>query len=430
MLFVKNKVVRNAAWIIACKVVQAFLQLVITMLTARYLGPSNYGVINYAASVIAFAVPVMQLGVRNTLVQELVAAPDSKGKTLGTSLVMNLVSAIFCMIGITAFSMVANAGEKETIIVCVLYSFCLLFQSVEVVQYWFQEKLESKYVAITMLIAYIASAAYQTYLLVTYKNIYWFAVSQSVQHIIIAGLLLVFYHRQGGEKLTVSLKCACELFSRSKYYILSNMMVTVFAQTDRVMLKLMVNDAVTGYYSAAVNCANMTNFIFLAIIDSARPPIFQSKQAGDRTKYEQGLVKLYSVIIYMSVAQCIAMTVFAKLIIHILYGASYYPAVAALQVAVWYTSFAHVGLVRDIWILAEGKQSILWKINILGAMANVVLNFILIPYCGMMGAAIASLITQALTNVGMSAMFKSIRYSNKLMLRGCNLSVLFKNKLT
>ena len=124
------------------------------------------------------------------------------------------------------------------------------------------------------------------------------------------------------------------------------------------------------------------------------------------------------------------MTVFAKLIIHILYGASYYPAVAALQVAVWYTSFAHVGLVRDIWILAEGKQSILWKINILGAMANVVLNFVLIPYCGMMGAAIASLITQALTNVGMSAMFKSIRYSNKLMLRGCNLSVLFKNKLT
>ena len=77
MLFVKNKVVRNAAWIIACKVVQAFLQLVITMLTARYLGPSNYGVINYAASVIAFAVPVMQLGVRNTLVQELVAAPVS-----------------------------------------------------------------------------------------------------------------------------------------------------------------------------------------------------------------------------------------------------------------------------------------------------------------------------------------------------------------
>lgn len=72
MNILKNKVIQNASWIILCKIVQAVLNLVVTMLTARYLGPSNYGLISYAASLVAFAVPVMELGLRNTLVQEFV----------------------------------------------------------------------------------------------------------------------------------------------------------------------------------------------------------------------------------------------------------------------------------------------------------------------------------------------------------------------
>ena len=68
-MLAKNKVVKNAKWIIVCKVVQSLLQLVIGMLCARYLGPSNYGLINYAASIVAFVLPIMQLGLQSTLVQ-------------------------------------------------------------------------------------------------------------------------------------------------------------------------------------------------------------------------------------------------------------------------------------------------------------------------------------------------------------------------
>ena len=50
-----------------------------SMLSARYLGPSNFGLINYAVSVVAFAVPIMQLGLPNILVQEMVEANDSEG---------------------------------------------------------------------------------------------------------------------------------------------------------------------------------------------------------------------------------------------------------------------------------------------------------------------------------------------------------------
>ena len=90
----KNKLVSNALWIIVCKVVQSLLGLVVSVLSARYLGPSNYGLISYAASVVAFVVPIMQLGLRSTLVQECIERPEETGKTIGTALCMNLVSAI------------------------------------------------------------------------------------------------------------------------------------------------------------------------------------------------------------------------------------------------------------------------------------------------------------------------------------------------
>ena len=65
----KNKVINNAIWIIIGKVAQSLLALVIGMLTARYMGPSNYGLISYAASLVAFVVPIMNLGLSNVLVQ-------------------------------------------------------------------------------------------------------------------------------------------------------------------------------------------------------------------------------------------------------------------------------------------------------------------------------------------------------------------------
>lgn len=115
-----NRIFKNSMWIISCKVAQAILTLIITMLTARYLGPSQYGIINYAASVVAFFVPIMQLGLKNTLVQEFVNAPEKNGEILGTSIVLSLISSAACMVGVFSFSLAANFNEPITIIVCTL----------------------------------------------------------------------------------------------------------------------------------------------------------------------------------------------------------------------------------------------------------------------------------------------------------------------
>ena len=195
---------KNAAWIIGCKIIQSILNLVIGMMTARYLGPSNYGVITYVSSIVAFAVPIMQLGMKQTLVKEVVQSSEREGEILGTSLVMNIISSIFCMLGCVSFVAIADAGDKETIIICALYSLTLLFQATEITQYWFQAKLLSKYPSIASLFAYIVVAAYKVFLLATQKSIAWFALSNVLDYFLISVILIVFYRKLGNQKLKFS----------------------------------------------------------------------------------------------------------------------------------------------------------------------------------------------------------------------------------
>ena len=417
---IKNKVVKNASWIIGCKIAQSVLSLVISMLTARFLGPENFGIINYAMSLAAFAVPVMQLGLTSILVREIVAYPEKEGETLGTSMVMTTVSGFLSVIGVTSFALVANAGERDTIIVCALYSLVLVAQALEIMQYWFQAKYLSKYTSIIMLVAYLVTTAYKIFLLATGKQVWWFALSYTIDYALIAVGLIVVYAKKGEQKLRFSFKRAGEMFSRSKYYIVSDLMIVVFAQISKVLLKFMVDDAAVGYYSAAITCVGLTGFVFSAIIDSMRPLILQSRgknKGKSRKIYERNIKILYSIVIFSSLAQAIVFFFFPKLIIGVLYGNDYMGAVLVLQIVGWYVPFSYIGSIRNIWILAEGKQKYLWVINLMGAIFNTVANLIFISLGGIVGAAIVALATQIFTNVITGYIIKPIRYNNVLIWR-------------
>ena len=415
----KKKVLKNAGWIVGCKVFKALLTLIVTAITTRYLGVEKYGLISYAAGLVAFVVPIMQLGLNSTMVHEIVLRPDEEGKVVGTSMTMSSLSSILCIVGVIAFSMVANAGETDTIIVCAVYSAMLFFQALEMIHFWFQAKLMSKYSAITMLFAYLVVTLLQVVLVALKANVYFFAISYSVDFLLIALILVVIYNKKSDQKLSFSFSLAKQLFSVSKYYIVSNLMVAIFAQTDKIMLKLMMGNAETGIYSAAYNCAIMANFVFAAIIDSMRPEIFNGKQESQEI-FESRMSELYSVIIYLSLITCAIITAFSPLVIKIMCGDGYIGSIAVLRVSVWMTMFSYIGTARSVWILAEGKQKYLWILNLCGAVLNIGLNFLLIPILGALGAAVASVATQIFANVILGFIIKPLWRNNLLLFRGFN----------
>lgn len=414
-----TKIVSNAGWIIGCKLIKAVLTVIVTMITARYLGPSNYGLINYAASITAFVIPVMKLGIDSTMVHEIVERKNQDGAVIGTAFLLNIVSAALCIVGIGAFTSIVNRGEIDTIIVCIVYSISLIFQATEMIQYWFQAKLLSKFSAIAMLISYCVVTGIQILLIVNNASIYWFALSYSIDYALISCILIAIYKRKSTQRISYSISVAKEMLKKSKYYIVSSLMITIFAQTDRIMLKLMIDNTAVGYYSSAVTCASMFSFVFAAIIDSMRPTIFEDSKISTE-KFESSLAGLYSIIIYASLVVSFLMTMFSPLVIAILYGSDYDPSIAALRLVVWFTTFSYLGTVRNIWIIVNDMQRYLWIINLSGALLNVILNYILIPTWGILGASFASLMTQIFANVVIGYIIKPLKRNNYIMLKGLN----------
>lgn len=415
----EKQVLKNAKWIIVCKVVQSILQFIVGMLCARYLGPSNYGLINYAASIVAFAMPLMKLGLDAILVYELVNSPEKEGEIMGTSLTLNILSGIICVIGVTVVSTVMNFGEIETILVCVLYSLSVLFAAIEMIQYWFQYKLQSKYSSVTMLISYVVVSAYKVFLLATQKSVYWFAVSHAIEFGVIGIILIAIYVKKSGQRFRFSLDRAKSMLSRSKHYILAAIMIVVIQNTDHIMLTIMQGKSENGFYSAAITCVSIFQFVYVALVDSFRPMIL-SKKKENSAEYQNNISRLYGLTLYTAIAQCIVFFVLAKFIIQILYGSDYADAVPVLRALIFYFVFSVMGLVRNVWILAEENQKYLWVINLSGALLNIVLNTIMIPFWGAVGAAVASLITQFFANFVLGFIIKPLRENNKLMLHGLN----------
>lgn len=411
----ENRVFNNAKWIVVCKFAQSVLQMIVGMISARYLGPSNYGLISYAASVAAFAIPIMRLGFDATLVREYVEAPDNEGEIAGTSVALNIMSGIASMIGVIGFSVATNINDRTTIIVCGLYSLSLIFAAAEMIQYWFQYKLLSKYSSVIMLGSYFVVSAYKIFLLITQKSVYWFAVTHSIEYGLIALCLFAAYYKQGG-KLSFSWTLAKRMLISSKHYILAALMLVVIQNTDRIMLTMMIGEAENGFYSAAVTAVGIFQFVYTAIVDSCRPVILEGRKI-EKASYLRNLTRLYSLTLYLSLAQSIVFTVLGKIIIRILYGSEYLAAVPVLRILVWYLAFSIMGTVRNVWILAEQKQKCLWIINLSGAMFNILLNILLIKPLGACGAAIASLMTQIFANFIFGFIWTPLRENNRIILK-------------
>lgn len=423
----KNKIAKNALWIIGCRLAQSVFALIINFLSARYLGPSNYGTISYVSSLVAIVVPIANLGLNNILVNEIISK-DREEEVIGTSIGLTLISSIFCIAGLGGFVLIANAGEKETLIVCLLYSLLLIFQCTELIQYWFQAKYLSKYTALTTFGVYLIVSAYKIVLLINQSSIYWFALSNALDYCLISIVLFIIYKSKGGKKLKFRYSLVFDLLSKSKHYIIAGLMGTILAQTDRVMLKMINGNIDVGLYSAALSIAGLTSFVFSAIMDSMRPQIFENKRNECAEKYEQNISFLYSIIIYLALLQSIIISIFSEQIIKLLYGEEYILASSALQIVIWYTIFSYIGGVRAIWLLSENMQKYLWIISLTGMLLNIGLNFLFIPLYNINGAAMATLITQVFSNFLIGFIIKPIRRNNYLLLKGLSFHLLLKRK--
>lgn len=412
----KNRFLQNTSWIVGANIIQMILSFIIGMISARYLGPSNYGIINYAAAIVAFFTSVASLGMEGVLVNEFTRQEYKNSEILGTSLVMGLVSSI-----LSSFVVVVLVGflkQWDGIIVAVtfLQSLTLIFKAFNVFDYWFQSKLLSKYPSIIKCISYIAMSAYKIVLLITNKSVIWFAFSLGVDTLFIAIGLVVFYFFILKEKIGFNVKLIKPIFVQSAPFIISGLVSVIYTQIDKVMIEQILKDSTqTGLYSAALTVCSTWLFLPQAFITSARPVILEMKDKND-PRYLTRLKQLYCFIIWGCIAVATIITICSPLIIWILYGTEYAAAAGTLRIVIWYTVFSMIGTARGIWILCEKKNKFVWRYLIIGSIINIILNASLIPIVGITGAALATVIAQFISAIIAPVFYKETRVHTKYVL--------------
>ena len=415
-----SKVYKNASWLIMGSMANKIVAFIVGVWTARHLGPSNFGIINYALAYTAFFFSLCTLGINSVIIKEFIDVPDEEGETLGTTIVLQVLSSVMSVFMITGIVFLVDFGETDTLVVSILCSIGLVFQMIDVFRYWFQARLMSKYYAVAALVAYIVSSLYKVVLIINGAKVYWFALATSVDYICVAVILYWSYRKNKGPALSFSSVKAKKLLKGGCHYILAGLMVSIYVASDRLMLKEMVNESEVGYYSTAVSICNFWVFVLAAIIDSFYPIIMEYKKSDER-KYIKKNCQLYSIIFYLSISVSLLISLFADWGISFLYGYEFLPAILPLRIATWYVAFSFLGVARNAWMVSEYNQKYLTPMCLLSALLNIILNLFFIPRYQASGAAMASLLTQISTIFLFPLFFKAMRPNVKMMLSSITL---------
>lgn len=424
---IHSKFLKNTGWIIGQQIVHMLLSLIVGMLSARYLGPEKYGIINYVSSFVTIFSCISSLGMDSVVVKELIDEPKKEGEILGGGIYLRTISGLLSSLSVILVISILNPGETETIIISVLYSISLIFRSFELLDCWFQRYLASKYTSIAKIIAYLAVSCYQVILLSTSKNVFWFSFATTLNYIILAIILFIFYKKQSKYNLKVDARTGLKTLKKSYHFIISGLMVSLYSQMDKMMLKSMIGPTDVGLYSTAAYICTMWIFIPTALINSARPIIMTEKKKGEY-KYIRRLEQLYSGVIWISLFVSIFVSIFGSAIISIMYGPQYEGAVGALKILIWSETFSMIGTARSVWVVSENKNKYVKYYLLYGVITNAILNYILIPRIGISGAAIATLVTQIVSSIIAPLFYKETRIHTKYVLESFVLKWYFKKE--
>lgn len=406
--FKTSKIAKNSLWMIMTTVVQMIISLIVNMIVARYLTVSDYGVINYGLSFINFFIGICTLGLNSITIKYLVSERENQGNILGTCIGMRLISSVLSVFMILFLVIILN-DSKTIIVATFLQSISLIFDSFSTINFWFQHKLQSKYTAIISFVAYLFFASYKIILVLLNKSVYWFAFSNCVSYIIIAILLIILYKKQGGQKLSFSWFKGKEMLMHSYHFILSSLMVALYAQTDKIMIGNMIDDiSAVGLYAVSTTIINLWSFLPNAIINSFSPVLVEKKKKSNE-QYIVKLKQLYSIIFWSGIAYTIFILIFGKILITILYGQKYLGGLSSLRVSIFGVVFSFIGVVREFWLVCENKEKYAKWFSIIGVVTNIILNYILIPIMGIVGAAVATTCTQIVTGIIVTILFKETR---------------------
>ncbi len=385
----------NTSWMFAEQILRMAAALLVGIWVARYLGPEQFGLFSYAASFATLFSSIAKLGLDSVVVRDLVRQTELRDVYMGTAFWLKLIGAVvmLCSVGI---AMQFTSSDSTTKLYILIIASGAIFQSFEVVDFYFQSRVLSKFVSICKLTQLFISSLLKLYLIYTGSGLFWFVVVSLFDQITLAITLYLVYKYQKivGFFGHFDRQVARQLLSESWPLILSGLVVTIYMRIDQIMIKEMLGEKEVGLYAAAIRLSEVWYFVPTLIANSLFPSIVRAKQNNEK-QYLLRLQRLLTFLVWVGIVVSALITLFGSWAVTFLYGDVYHGASQVLMIHAWGGVFVALGVVSGYWYINENLQRYAFYRTALGAILNILLNLVLISMYGISGAAIATVVSQS-----------------------------------
>ena len=390
-----KKYVSNISWLLIERLFKIFVGLFIGIWIARYLGPTQFGLLSYAQSFVGFFGAIAALGFDSVLVRELVKNSSLSKDFLGTAFILKLIATLFSILLLYFISIIVN--DKYENILIMIISISLIFKAFNVIDMFFQSKVISKYSVYSNIFALFVSSIVKIFLIFFKAPLIAFVFVIVFETFLVSISYLYWYLKVSGEfffkKIKFNFNIAKNLLKSGLPLLLSSMAVALYMRVDQIMIQNMIDSRAVGNYAAAVKLSEVFYFFPGIIVNSLFPSVITAKKMSDKLYYER-FKFLFMLVFVICLISALIIVVFGKDIIDLLYGEKYLDASKVLIIHIWTGIFVSLGLVSGKWYIIENLENYLFFRTILGLILNIILNFFLIPILNIEGAAIATLISQ------------------------------------
>lgn len=374
--------------------VQLTLAFFLNLVAARYLGDTDFG--KYAvASVLSFFVFMFDdLGMSTYATREMARNPEQGpallANGLGAKLLLIPLPLIFVGIYVSLFSFPADKIIAILLFAGfgIFYSFNQLFNAV----YRAHERLEYEMLVYILEKGFIAVIA--IILLMQGKGLITFCAifllggffSFSVNVAVIRKRFIRHWPRFSRQGMAALLRAS---FVLGLFWFLTN----IHERIDVLMLTVMKTDAMVGWYSAAYKLIVVANVVPMILMTATLPRISRVDK-GNPAEVERIFHLGFKFLMYAAMPMTAGTLFLADRMIPFVFGVDFLPGAAALRILIFASAVDFFSVFFAGFLIAWDRQNRLTVLQGIAIVVNVILNLILIPRFGFIGAAAATVISR------------------------------------
>ena len=411
--------IREISFYIGEHAIRLGLGAVVGVFVARYLRPEGLGLLSYGASIFGLLVPMSSLGMRSILVRDF-ATEENWRPFLVAGLSRQLPAAILASVAGALLVMATRGFEPDAVAVALALSLLPIFSLGDTLRALLEAKGRMRRIAVVSLSAVVVTSTLKIVAIVLDYPISVFALLITVEAGVVAAGL--FWERLkkgviGSVRYHYSKEVAGRIVRESWPLLLASVAVTLYMKVDIAMLGALAGNSETGIYVAATRLSEVWYFVPVAAAAALRPRLSRHFKRGETDTYQTLTQRFLSSSFATSTVVAVFMWLAARPLVDFIYGPEFSEATPVLQIHIFAAPFVFMGVASSQWFIDHGLTRAVMMRAAVGAAVNIGINFLLIPAMGSTGAAIATLVSYAISAMILNGLNPSTRPIFMMQLR-------------